>query len=508
VNATPPSAKPRQAVFTPRVLVVGLAALLAAVGGMALLGHLALAAVLLLFVLLTGVSVYWPTASLCAFMVGAYLPDVLVNGTPRFAMSVLQGKGLGAGGFLLAGLRFSDIVLLAMLVASCILVIRRHFARDEGSSSRGIPVTVWLPACLFAGWLALEVVRNLGRFGAHAPGELRFEYLGLAVVPYLCIVARGSTTQRRLFWVFIVGTLLVPLALLPVIGDVKGWSVGATSRFFPASVSLGLFYGAGALVLAKARRIVATPTWLVAVVTAAAAVLVFIDGSRSVWMAGVVATIVAVCLRALPRRAVRREGLIVVGALVASLVVSWAVFAVLPGRTTSTPVTYLQSRSLAFVNPSADKDSAWRIAIWRVAFRQIRAAPVFGVGFGGYWNFPIWTIGTYTSRITLQPHDVYIQTWLKTGAIGLLLLLGSAAGVLAYVFKTWGQTRASGESLRNLLLAVGVITLISSVFYMVVYSFTDTTLLWTGLALGAAATQLPTSSLSTESSPESAQSEV
>ena len=476
-------------------LVVASLVVIAVAGGLVFTGHWGAGVGWLLIAAMIVISVRWPLVSLSALLLAAYLPEALM-----FAAARQAPTHSGSWGQPFAGLQLSDIVLLGMLAATCLIVLRGLLASDRSHRAPRIPPMVWLPFGLFVCWLGIEVARNVGRFGISAPGEFRFEYLGLAVVPYLCVVARDTSTQRRLILVLLIGTLFVPLALVPVIGSIKGWYVGPNSRFFPADVSLGIFYGAGALVLAKARRAVAAPTWLVALTVCLAGVFVFVDANRSVWMAGAAAVVVAALLRAFPRRSLRWDGVAVAAAVCASLAVSWVALAALPipapGVTStspahSNPLAYVQTRGLAYVDPSADADSSWRLALWHSAFRQIRAVPVVGVGFGGYWRFPMPHSINNGSPVTVAPHDVYIQTWLKTGGIGLVLYLATVAGVLAYLFRAWIRTRLKGEPTSTLLLIIGVTVLISSSLYMVVYSFATAPLMWTGLALGAAATQVP-----------------
>jgi O-antigen ligase len=481
----------------PRASIAVLALFVTAAGGLVVVGHWTAGAGLLLFGAVTAVALYWPSLALALFLGAAYLPDTLINAAARPPVSVLQGQNSGTWGQPFAGLQLSDVVLLAMFAATCLILVRLGRAAREPGANRRVPVTAWLPAVLFACWLFIEVVRNVSRYGASAPGEFRFQYLQLAVVAYLCVTARDAGIQRRLLWVMLVGTLFVPLALVPVIGAIKGWSVGPYSRFFPASVSLGIFYGAGALALAKARKVVALPTWLVAAIVGTAGVFLFLDGHRSVWMAAVAAVAIALLLRAFPRRAIRRDGVAIAAALCVSLAVSWVALVSLPvpaassstASANSSALSYVQARGTAYVDPSADADSSWRMAVWHSALHQIRPVPVFGVGFGGYWDFPIPSISKFP--VTTQPHDVYLQTWLKTGGIGLLLYLASVAGTLLFVFRAWRRTRTSGSPVTTLLLAAGVATIISASLFMVVYSFAYTSLLWAGLALGAAATRAP-----------------
>jgi len=498
-------------------VAIGVAAVVALAGGLALVGHWSAGLGLLVFAAATMVCLRWPTVSLVAFLLAAYLPDALINAAARPATGVLQGQNSGTWGQPFAGLQVSDVVLLAMAVATFLLVLRRYRQRDDASPT--MRLTMWLPVALLGLWLLAEVARNVERFGIAAPGEFRFQYLQLAVVPYLCVVARDRAVQRRAFWTMIVGTLVVPLALVPVIGAIKGWSIGPYSRFFPASASLGIFFALGALVLAKARRSITTPVWAIAAVTCAAGVLMFLDGHRSVWMAAAAAVATALLIGALPRRSVRTLGVPVVAALCVSVAVSWVALAELPvpsatsasvapissvspapspssagapsasggSSTGESAVGYVRTRSTAFVDPAADADSSWRLAVWHAALRQIERSPIVGVGFGGYWRFVV-PRSISPIPITVQPHDVYLQTWLKTGAVGLVLYLGSVAGALVFMVRSWRRSRRSGDPTTTVMLATGLVVLVSASLFMVVYSFTYAALLWVGLGLAAAAT--------------------
>ena len=492
-----------------RGLLIATSLVLVVAAALALAGHWTVGVGLVIYTALTLLSVHWPAASLSALLLVGYFPDAVRTAASHVTFGVLRIDASNSWALRLGGLRLVDIALLAMLSATGLLIFKRYRQREGSSPELRLPFLVWFPAFLFALWLVIEVARNVGRYGIAAPGEFRFEYLQLAVIPYLCVAVRDAAHQRRLLWVLLVGTLFIPLALVPLIGAVKGWSVGPNSRFFPADGSLGLLYGVGVLVLAKARSVVITPMWLITLAVAAAGVFVFVDGSRSVWMAAAAALVVAAALRAYPWRAVRWQGVAVVAGFCVSIAASWVALAVLPvapsiysrasAQSTASPqprasahsnaLSYLQSRGIAYVNPSADQDSRWRMALWRSALHQIRAVPIFGVGFGGYWDFPMPPSINNAVPITVQPHDIYLETWLKTGAVGLLLYLACVATVLAYLVRAWLKTRTSAAPIATLLLIVGIVVLTSSSLYMVVYPFAYASLLWTGLALGAAAAQ-------------------
>ena len=74
---------------------------------------------------------------------------------------------------------------------------------------------------------------------------------------------------------------------VPIIGQLKGWSIGPEARFFPASISLGLLYGLLALSLGKKYRIIKINEilyWLIFVISG---LMIIIDSHRSVWIATV-----------------------------------------------------------------------------------------------------------------------------------------------------------------------------------------------------------------------------
>ena len=187
---------------------------------------------------MTLVSLRSPLTSLGAFLLAAYLPEVL-QFAARPTGGVVQTSHSGSWGQLLGGMQLSDIALVGMLAAVFLIFVGHLTPSARARAATRLSPAVWLPAALFAAWLGVEVVRNVRQFGIASPGEFRFEYLGLAVVPYLCVVSRDAVTQRRMLWLLLAATLWVPLALVPVIGALKGWYVGPSSRFFPADVSLG-----------------------------------------------------------------------------------------------------------------------------------------------------------------------------------------------------------------------------------------------------------------------------
>ena len=60
------------------------------------------------------------------------------------------------------------------------------------------------------------------------------------------------------------------------------------------------------------------------------------------------------------------------------------------------------------------------MAVWDSSIKSILEKPLFGQGFGGYWNIFVPELNT---TFNLPPHNLYIHTVVKIGLIGLILYL-------------------------------------------------------------------------------------
>jgi len=95
----------------------------------------------------------------------------------------------------------------------------------------------------------------------------------------------------------------------------------------------------------------------------------------------------------------------------------------------------------------------WRFFLNKAALRQALQKPLFGWHLGGYFAF---FIPETKATITLPPHNQYIMILLKTGVIGLALLLIPLGLLLWRLFKYLGDKRleAGERSIAWLLLLV------------------------------------------------------
>jgi exopolysaccharide production protein ExoQ len=86
-----------------------------------------------------------------------------------------------------------------------------------------------------------------------------------------------------------------------------------------------------------------------------------------------------------------------------------------------------------------------RVSIWRVPLDYLADHPYLGAGFGGFWqvgaNSPAFDyLNQQFQMLTAHSHDGYLEIWVTTGPLGLVLLLISFLILPAYWFLT-GSTR-------------------------------------------------------------------
>lgn len=84
---------------------------------------------------------------------------------------------------------------------------------------------------------------------------------------------------------------------------------------------------------------------------------------------------------------------------------------------------------------AATTSAQWRLAIWAEAVKVIEAHPVYGAGLGALRTMrdPI-TEGVFTGQLHMpnHPHNMALQLWAETGAVGAALL---SAAIVAAAFR-------------------------------------------------------------------------
>ncbi len=86
-----------------------------------------------------------------------------------------------------------------------------------------------------------------------------------------------------------------------------------------------------------------------------------------------------------------------------------------------------------------------RVSIWRVVFDYLADHPYLGAGFGGFWQVGVNSpahdyLNQQFQMLTAHSHDGYLEIWVTTGPLGLIMLLISFLALPAYWFLT-GSTK-------------------------------------------------------------------
>lgn len=365
------------------------------------------------------------------------------------------------------GIRIQDVIMIAMLGA---VFLKLFFSAREKPPQNKLCLSLFI--VLFGLWILFEIARNVGMYGLSAPGEFRFRYLILSVPLYVCIFFAQGEERRGLFKMLIVCSLFLPILCVPIIGHLKGWSVGADSRFFPSSISLGLLYGVIALSLGQKYNFVRINGALYWLAIISVGLLILFDTHRSVWLSAIVAAITFSAMKEIPYRKIMTWSLLIIisGVIVYSIASKFIMSS--SGRT---PVDFIFERSSDIVKFSEGykNTAAWRVTHWKMEMQKFYAAPIAGVGFGGYWGL---------SGEGISPHSLYVQTLVKIGVVGMLLYLIIVLKIFDKLRRTIARYKVEGDP-EMAILITGLIVLIASHAFYSVYAFEYYSLLFIGLSV-------------------------
>ena len=239
--------------------------------------------------------------------------------------------------------------------------------------------------------------------------------------------------------------------------------------------------------------------WGAQIVSLAAAVCLVLTQTRSAWIgAGLAALVFSISwVRSSsvssPTRLSRRRAWIVPALLIVCVAGS---FAALASSTDFGGLLTARARTLQ----SVGQDGSWqgRVETWRGALRMMPARPLAGWGLGRYSGAQwVWThqgrLLTPAQRPSLseQAHDLYLQTAIETGGVGLALYLAALTVLFVRCSRSLhedgprrlGLSQALRIATMALLAGQGVDALASPS-----YQFPEVSLLfWAGLGVGLAA---------------------
>ena len=369
------------------------------------------------------------------------------------------------------GIRIQDVIMVSMLGAVIIKVVlsnRKKFTQNN------LGVSVYI--ILFVLWISFEIERNVSVYGLSAPGEFRYRYLILTIPLYIAIFISSPDRRKKLLKLLIASSLFFPIMCVPIIGQLKGWSIGPEARFFIASISLGLLYGLLALSLGKKYRIIKINVilyWLVFVISG---LMILIDSHRSVWIAAVAVGASLFWIKENNYSKKMNNTLLEVFSIIIILAITNQL---LIFKTNTNLFDYITGRTsdLTKLDESYNNNVSWRVVQWKTQMGKYYDSPIIGEGFGSYWGF-----SGIKGDLGVFPHNLYVQTLIKIGTVGMLLYLIIILKIFVNFNRGLKNNKLRSDPNSSIIVIGFVILFTSHVFY-IAYSFEYYSLLFIGLGI-------------------------
>jgi len=371
------------------------------------------------------------------------------------------------------GIRIQDVVLVSMLGAVILKVI---FGVKELSAQNNIKLT--LHVILFGLWICFEIIRNISVYGLSAPGEFRYSYLILSVPLYVSFMFPIVQRRKKLLKLLIVSSLFLPIIFIPIIGELKGWRIGPENRFFPASISLGLIYGLLALGLGKKYKIIKISKILYWFIIVFVGVMIIVDSHRSVWLVTVIVGVIIYRIKEINYSKKKNHVLIIT---FIGLITFMLAQQVLMTDMKTDLIHFIIGRSsdLIKIDESYNNTASWRMVQWKTQMIKYYDSPIIGEGFGGYWGY-----SGIQGDLGVSPHNMYVQTLVKLGTVGLVIYMIITAKIFVNIKRILTNNEIKNDPDISILIIGFVILVASHVFY-IAYSFEYYSLLFIGLAIAS-----------------------
>ena len=368
-------------------------------------------------------------------------------------------------------IRIQDVVLVSMLGAVFLKALfrgKRLFLRKN--------ISLFVYIILFGFWISFEIVRNIGIYGLSAPGEFRYRYLILSAPLYIAFFFSSAEQRKKLLKLLIASSLFFPIMCVPIIGQLKGWSIGPKARLLSSSISLGLLYGFLALGLGKKYKIIKINEILYWFVIVAAGLMIIIDSHRSVWIATLAVGGTLFWIKEINFSKRMNHTLLTIFSIIIILTLTNQIL-ILKAKTNI--VDYITGRAsdLVKIDESYNNTAAWRVAQWKAQMANFYDSPIIGEGFGSYWG-----LSEITGDLGVSPHNLYIQTLVKLGTVGLLLYIIIIFKIFIKFKRTMTKYKFNADPEMPMLI-LGMVVLIASHVFYIAYSFEYYSLLFIGLGI-------------------------
>ena len=244
--------------------------------------------------------------------------------------------------------------------------------------------------------------------------------------PASALLCMREKTASSIFWGII--TMGVLLAVVAVVQSLTGWhlsfsanarlevmddasgGMGGIKRSIVPGVQLtvfAFFNAIGALVRKEGR------TWAWALVALVCMTGIFVNFGRALWAI----TFVCLCVQTMlmGRRCFVR---FLIGGSIFFVLVLTVAFAVKPELITAT----VDRMASVGAEGASNSSLGWRIIESEYAIPKIYGHPIFGIGMGGEYKPRLIAWGEFAEQ-THYIHNAYLYILLKTGIVGLILIL-------------------------------------------------------------------------------------
>jgi len=347
--------------------------------------------------------------------------------------------------------------------------------------ARNVPDRNWAWLA-FGAVIFLSFALGMSKFGRAAGTDFRTYFYLWACALYFLSFPLEIANKRSILkaWFVCTGFLLVLTVFrwiaeyfgLPIADSWRGTGAAAEIRVIPSHATLFLANSMVILLYFVTARIVKGWGWL-AVFTLLAVVL-FLQ-HRSVWIATVLG--VVALFAAFPGK-VRSK--LAQSALLGTVLVGVPALAVIGyGKLDS----LLYSVQKSAVTALDDRGTAGgRIYGWNQLLQRMEPGDyVIGQPFGS--GYDRYEFAGVRWKATWDPHNFYVQTLIRAGVVGLLLLL-------AVYFVTMKRLLASREEPRpwDLPPRILFVLLVMQLAYMMAYRFSYDQAIWLGIGISMAAT--------------------
>ena len=311
-------------------------------------------------------------------------------------------------------------------------------------------ITIWL------GYFFILVLLGVSSYAKRAVGDSRF-FLPLVIAFAIPLFF----TVKKINRMFVV---LIPIAiLLSVVGILFGEPPPDTGllrsefRFLNSTMSLtcGIILLLG-IVYAGNKEKFHKWWWLVLIYLLG---VVLVTQHRSVWVGLAVGVTVYLFRRRVSTAIILKGAVALISVIVVLIFLS-----------PSIQDSFMNSLLFVFKGVTADDTGNWRMLYWAEALNKIQSSPIFGLGFGDYYE------ALAETGVTVSPHNFYIHILFKTGIIGLILqilIFAKVFSILRYLSRTdYGENKF----IANALFPIILMNLVYYLFY--------TMELLTGLLIG------------------------